>query len=704
MALILSKGANYIFLPHAEYSDLMTAHLPNLLFIRQSLLAGQLPVWSNQFLGGFPFLANPLSGFWYPPGWLALLFPEPWGFNLLMGAHLVFGALGMRAYLRAQGLSQGAALFGALVFSSLPKLMAHLAAGHLTLVYAISWTPWLLLSGRFQSNNQAASPNSFRWPAGLILGLIFLADVRWSLFAGLVWAARGLWETFNHPELASDLQNLIRRQLSFFGRQSLVLAIVILPFAWPFLELVNHSTRANITAQESLTFSLTGIDLIGLAGLLSTNHERVLHFGAAVMVLVVLGIFGQVRRRSVFWYGLGLLSLILALGNNIPGGQLLYQLPPFNLTRVPSRWMFVSGLSFSVVAAYVLDSLSSGRGAPALPTTRRVLVAYLAVPLTAYFTLAGLSSGVSFRWPFISMFIAAAGLLAVLRPKIKREAVFAVAIGIALLDAAAISRALFRAVQPAEVNAGYRELIASLDNGGQPFRTYSPDYSLPQDVAARAGLQLANGVDPIQLTTYQSFVQQAAQFPDQGCSVILPPQLDEPWRTADSDLMGQLNVKFVLSGSQLDWPGWIPLAVYPVERLVRTPADDPPRWEAQAMDIFVYENPDVRPRLSLEGQGQVTVVQSRPGQISARVVGAGGLLVFSDIDYPGWQVTVNGILTSINQERAPFLAVELPEGQHQVEFIFIPWSVYQGLAASSALLLGWAVLRGISRRRGVHVD
>ena len=133
----------------AAYSDLSISHYPNAIFFRESIVNwGEIPLWSSTIMGGYPFAANPLSGLWYPPGWLALILPLPLGFNLLIGVHLVWGGIGLYKLLRAEGLGMPGALLAGLSFGLLPKLFAHYGAGHLTLLYAVPWTPWLLLCQR----------------------------------------------------------------------------------------------------------------------------------------------------------------------------------------------------------------------------------------------------------------------------------------------------------------------------------------------------------------------------------------------------------------------------------------------------------------------------------------------------------------------------------------------------------------------------
>ena len=207
LLILLPSLGQFVYQPGSSYSDLAISHYPNAVFLLNSLKSGQgIPLWSPAILSGYPFAANPLSGLWYLPGWLALLFPLPLGFNLVVAAHLLFGGFGTYLWLRSIGLKPWASLAGALVFETMPKLLAHFAAGHLTLVYAVAWTPWLLLAeGAWRRRRGWLC----LWRApGLVLGLIFLADVRWAAFAGILWVGYRWWGALsNRLGPAAGLKN-----------------------------------------------------------------------------------------------------------------------------------------------------------------------------------------------------------------------------------------------------------------------------------------------------------------------------------------------------------------------------------------------------------------------------------------------------------------------------------------------------------------
>ncbi len=88
----------------------------------------------------------------------------------------------------------------------MPKLMGHFASGHVTLVMAVAWTPWLLLAERKRQTGEL----KLGFLPGLTLGVIALADVRWAALGGLLWLAYSLYEwTANRPH--RDLHDALGR-------------------------------------------------------------------------------------------------------------------------------------------------------------------------------------------------------------------------------------------------------------------------------------------------------------------------------------------------------------------------------------------------------------------------------------------------------------------------------------------------------------
>jgi hypothetical protein len=101
-----------------------------------------------------------------------------------------------------------------------------------------------------------------------------------------------------------------------------------------------------------------------------------------------------------------------------------------------------------------------------------------------------------------------------------------------------------------------------------------------------------------------------------------------------------------------------------------------------------------------EEGGQAEIVRYEGNRIETHVQGAGGLLVFSEVDYPGWRATVDG--DPVPLVRADYLlrALCVPPGEHRVVLTYDPPTLKVGLAITAlALLLVCGSIAGCVARR-----
>jgi len=69
-----------------------------------------------------------------------------------------------------------------------------------------------------------------------------------------------------------------------------------------------------------------------------------------------------------------------------------------------------------------------------------------------------------------------------------------------------------------------------------------------------------------------------------------------------------------------------------------------------------------------------------------------GFLASSEVMYPGWEAYLDGKKVEIIEGNLAFRTIYVPEGTHTIEYRFVPYSVYVGLAmsvATVALLFVW---------------
>ena len=669
------------FPPQSEFSDIALSHWPHAEFLRQSLLVHrQLPLWNPTSLGGQPFAADPLGGLWYPPNWLLLFLPLPFGFNLLFLLHLFLAGSGMYALLRNSRHSSPAAFLGALIVLGMPKLIAHYGAGHFGLVSAITCTPWALLETRRAMGSRGAVR------LGAVLALIFLADVRWCAYVLVLISAYWI------------LNNRLRKGLLSIGAAQLrivlwIVSIFLLSTAvlWlPLLEFVAQSIRGTLSMEQANVFALGVRDLLGiLLPNFGGHHELMTYLGWTVVVFAVLGALSGIRSRDKslrFWILVGGLAGLWALG--LQGG--IFRLgfaivPGVSLLRVPSRAWFLVGLAAAPLAATGLDELRE-------LSSRRLAIARLASVAVALFGLGVALGGVilgeelSLQFLWLGIVAASTAIILIIRPRYGHFALLLVV----LIDYAVVNASLVETRAAPELLAESRAILEILSaNDTQPVGVYSPSFSMQPVALVEAGVSHLEAASPLHLAATLPLLSHATGVVIDEYTEVLPPVFGDP-RTANAAALptaqglAYFNVCWVVSG----------FALQSTELNLLT----------EVSYLRVYENRAYFGPASLEGgAGSIDVLQWSPNRIELLVAAeAPATLRIAQMRYPGWRVYVDGQLSALapNQpitfdsgESLPDarLGVAVPIGESRVEFVFQPWTVYGGLILS---LVGWGfVLR-----------
>ena len=568
-----------------------------------------------------------------------------------------------------EGLTKFPALLGAVIFSSLPKLFAHYGAGHLSLLYAVSWTPWLLYTTRkyFLTETSPGSPiwrRIVRQPAW-VWAMILLADVRWAAYAGMLWWYYCLF----HLVLAGRRERTLKAVSALIG-QTLLGILLASPLLLPLIEYAGLSTRASMTAEDVSVFSLPLVKVLGfLFPDFGGFYEGIVYCGALVIVLMFAG-FGRARQvpATRCWLGAALFSLIFALGSSIPFFATIAELPGFNLLRVPSRMIFVTGFSLAALAAHQLHWLISGVTAGELRRSRLALVGLLAFVLL----LAGgawmisRKPPVGFIWGSVFFLLGVVWLILLMQ---KRLAIRIWQIGLLALcwiDLCAVNLSLFTTRPVASVLAEGEQAAVYLSHQPGEFRVYSPSYSLPQQTSAFYGLEMASGVDPLQLQGYASYMEAASGIQPSGYSVVLPPLEDQYQATGDPPtpdlrLLGFLNVGYILS----DYP----LHVDGLDRI------------AEYENKTLYKNRVIMPRawVELDGKPTPAIIESMlPNEMRIQAQGP-GLLVLAEILYPGWNAWVDNQPVTILESHDVLRSVQLDDGEHEIVFRYRPTALIYGM-------------------------
>ncbi|MEJ2210928.1 MAG: hypothetical protein P8129_18075 [Anaerolineae bacterium] len=417
----------------------------------------------------------------------------------------------------------------------------------------------------------------------------------------------------------------------------------------------------------------------------------------------MLATVGLVLRRDRFsWFLVGTagFAALFAVGIHSPLFPLLIRVVPgLGWLRVPPRIWLLVAFAFALLAGRGLDAvirpcISPWDGRRLRLTAVAILVAGLG--LGAGLALLG-SPPPPAAWAMMAFTLLIAGALLLRRPSLSRPDLLAVGLLVLVAaDLGLVRDAWTEMRSPADAFAWGEAAAAYLARQGPApvtFRIYSPSYSLPQHTALQHGLYLADGTDPIQLDYYADLLAAAGGYTVEHYSPTLPPVLNDASARPNAGLLGLLSVRYVASAFPLDVGGLV--------------------LRKRLGDTYVYENEWFQPRayvvaesgpgsiadaLLVDGfrPGPAEVVTYTPNRIVVKAdLDRPGLLVLSEVWYPGWQARANGGEVPIERVAGALRGIPLDAGAWTVELRYNPWTAWVGLALSgltSVAMLGAALV------------
>jgi uncharacterized membrane protein YfhO len=238
------------------------------------------------------------------------------------------------------------------------------------------------------------------------------------------------------------------------------------------------------------------------------------------------------------------------------------------------------------------------------------------------------------------------------------------------------------------------------------------DWQLKPSASAMYGLNDVGGFSSVYLRRYVEFLGQIdASGPSVPLGILLGAgQFNSP-------LVDLLNVKYALSPADVQAPGWS--RVYDADLRIYQRRDPLPRaWIASTAEM-ITDDATILTRLAQPGfDPRQTVMVEQPPLESLGTTGADpagqvsldryennhlalttsmkrdGWLVLSEIFYPGWTATIDGMPANLYRANYILRAIPVPAGQHRIELNFMPLSFVIGAAISLIsiiALLGVAV-------------
>jgi hypothetical protein len=670
-------------------------------FMAEELWSGRLPLWNPFTYSGSPFLADIQSAAYYPIGLLIVLLAGKGGLPLIavefeVIVHYFLASLFVYLFVKHLTRSRLAGLVSGVVYAygsyltSYPKLQMGILEGQ-------TWVPLALLAVHLaaEEEQKRRARRSVAWLAlgGLALGLAALAGhaqtfllATYTVLGYLIFTFFPLWQTV-------DRRGKIRLLAEAF-----ILPLVALGFAAaqliPSFEYMQLSTRAQIgfnRAGGGFLFSdLLALILPGL---------RVIYAGILPLILAALALLLKRRRETIFWGMVAFLALLLTLGRKTVFYTLLYVFAPgFNLFQGQERALQVFSLALAILAGYgtaILDRPMDRAVKHRYAAFCRVLlwanVGAVMLAMFAYWgTLlnppeSGQVNDLLERAVLLVLLLGLSTLVLHLRSGHKlgnwRLGLLIVPLIVFDLFSLNMDRDLQR--EKARDRFLVTAPIQFLQEQPPPFRVWH-ERLLPGNYGTVWRLEDTGGISPLRLRRYQAFLN---ALPGEKARWLLNVHYALTWEHMLPD--GELVEEY--SDPEEDFyffrikePGLAAYVVYSAQveeddsvalQRLSSPDFDPRR------EVVLAEDPEQA--LPGAGNGLVRMIERLPDRLVLEVdTDADGILVLSEIEYPGWQARVDGQDTSILRANTILRAVPIKAGTHRVEMIFRPWTVLAGLVLS----------------------
>jgi hypothetical protein len=706
---------DFIFRPRAEVSDLTVTFWPNIVYVQQSLKQfGQLPLWRTPIFSGSPLDVDPQSGLWYLPNVIFLLIPATAGFNTLFILHALLGGAGMWFWARATGTSDAGAMLSSIAYALVPKAYAHLGFGHVGLYYAATYVPWVLWAAYRIGRGKWTFAGLF----GLALGWQIIAHPQLAFYTGIVGGTYILGLLTSRIKRETWIANLKLPLMGGLLGAGLAFSVAAAQLL-PLLRFASLSARAGLDFRGSAVSSLPARYLVGLILADFTGFmDYVIYAGVPVLVLAVMALK---KRQAWFWWTFIGLALVYSLGVNTAFYATVFRVVPLlSWLRAPTRIWFVASAAFVLMSGWGLDFVLER----VQRRRRDILILFMtALGLFAFALVLGfwINFGKppdNLIWFGLITTLTAAAFVGLIKGLLSRELFRFAFISIIAIDFLVVDASLVDSQPMSKVLAdnGLGTFLAGkMDEG--PFRVYSPSYSLPREIAALYGLESADGADPLYLQSYDSFMMLASGVDRQRYGVTVPAmegggeigRVNEN-ATPDPDLLGLLNVRFVASEFVMRAEG-----LKPVGQFGSTYLYENVRWlprafivgEADAVDRFEsalawLKSHEASEEAVIQGgdrlrSGQVKAklmwVERSPNQLVLNAdLDREGLLVLSEIWYPGWHVRIDGQPGKIWQVDGILRGVYLDAGVHRVTLTYMPPTLIMGFVTSTIGLVICLVL------------
>jgi hypothetical protein len=671
--------------------DTVNYSVPNHIVTMNAWRSGRLPLWNDMIFGGVPHLGNAQTAALYPARLLTWGLEPTRAINLLAAAHIALFAFGMLALARRLGLGPPIGFVVALVGTASGAMITR--SIQFEQICVLAWTPWIL-AGLHACLTSLRPRRAMALTAGAATLGVLAGHPQSTYMTGVLAAVWVLLVTIEHSSW---------RRLSYVaGAAGLALAAAALQLVATLSATRESAISSGRSLDELSTPGLSAVPrrlamILGGTfrsidpGVNAGSFEAIGYVGSAAAGLALIGVVAHLRpsKNRVLVAGLAcsaVVFVVLALGPRTFVFEVLYRVVPgFDLPRVSARWLTMTAMCVAVLAGFGMQAvLTVKRQRPALVALGGASALVGAVVLAGFDTPDRRTAAL---WILLVLVVAVSVIVSGRgQPRLATALLIGAVVlelGVASLHSVTATTTSRRAAsghpRPTteflSAQAGWT--ISLTDDTAEPQGAIG---GLRPNASVQAGVRSLDGYDGGVQVTKRWLALIATVNPEPTFELPLRNQVPIPLVPATA---GTLGIRFVQIANDRDAAELVPGWGEPVA----------------ADDLFTtYENPRW-PGEAFIGTEQFRLVRPSPEQINVASRGEGGTLSIDAQLTAGWRAYIDGQSVPLARLDGFRLAVDVPSGDHEVEFHYRPRWLLPAEVLSIVGLLGICAVWFSDRRR-----
>jgi len=702
-----------------------------MIFFKNEVLSGRLPLWNPYLYAGLPHLADPTNNVLSLINIFYLLFSPVLAINVITATAFFLAGLGMYLFAKSLELKKIAAYFAGISFMFCGSCLTLI--NDINSFLTVSFIPWI-----FFGFIKWLKTKNFSWFFLTVLLAAFQFFSGHPQYVYWTWVFLALFALFCLPKITfrEKFKKMALLAMAFVALSAIQLL--------PFMELMKNAFRPS-----SLDFAKNGrFGFLELPRLFLVNFYGQLKNGTSwgpgslletglggisgyigFLSLLFLGL-GMIfmAKKIVFLFSLALLALAMSFGPQLPVYNFLRILPFFKLFRSLSRvlvfWSFFGILGAGIVFNQALKQKGAKKGL-------KLGILFLALALLSLWQKSWLIKNSLKLFVFLYEFLKKKPLNTFVYNKEKLKIIINLwheNLTVVLFGLMSFSFFLFKKslwplifvflvlesfwfgknefliipkgfmnpnpgiISFLQKEAGYQRIISTGEvipfTGLQSYWSHlrsRPPFS-GNEIGANEFKdfpRFKKEVDmlPVNLTeNYKLFnpsgytavvLKNYARFWDsEAVNSITIPKIDD-------ERLDLLGTRFLITG-------------YPDDFIKES--HENLQLAGQFEETKIYKNKNALPRAFLIDEnekiiGKTKIVSFLPSKVEIETEATRtAKLVLTDNFYPGWRAKIDGEKTEIVPFKKTFRSVLVPEGKHKVVFYYQPKSFILGSIISTGAL------------------